>query len=117
MTCELEVPEYAVCSGDRVMFVGDIDDRGFDFSKFKAIRAGQTVSSGEITIDDETVATVGSPTATVSGSVASGLFTAVAAGNTLVKCQATTSTNRKLTLVGRLIVVQPLDCSTWGSDS
>lgn len=114
MTCELEVPEYVVSSGDRVFFVGDTDDRGFDFAKTKAVRGGATVSSATITIEDETKITVASATATISGSVASGLFTGAAAGNTLVKCVATMSTGRIVTITGRFVVVDPLDCSTWG---
>lgn len=111
MTCDLEVPEYEISSGDRLFFVGDVDDRGADFAKTRAIRGGATLSSCQISIEDTSVITAASATATISGTVATGVFTGAAAGETMVSFIGTMSTGRIVTIQGRFIVKARNSCS------
>ncbi len=112
MTCELEVPKYVVSSGDRIVFLGASNTvRGFDFSKFDAVKAGDSVSSGAVTI--VTTAKLTKGTESVSGNIVSVPMTGQAAGETWVYCIATLVSGAKEVILGRVIVVDPADPTTF----
>lgn len=114
------VGEHNVSSGLRLLGENDVKALSFDFADCRAITvSGTSLSSATITPETgyTTYFTVGS--VTVSGTKATATFTGVAAGGvgtdgiTQLECLGTMADGQAITMVGEVLVFDPLDPTTW----
>lgn len=109
MSCN--APDFQINSGWRAIAVGAVVTRSFDFTDYKAIKAGASVSSATVEASANGIVTLGSPT--VSNDIVSVSITGDAAGEVLLQCMATLDTGDIEPMVGGVKVFDPLDCDTY----